>query len=336
MIYKIFPTKTTTIYSEYPTLNTGLDEIISINSYKDIGGNAQVSRTLIQFNQNEINSTLSQVGTSSYEGFLKLYSANASEIPLDYTLYCYPISQSWDMGTGRFSNKPITSNGAAWNYRDTDGLQNWNGGTWLTSSFSTQSFNYLSNKDIEFNLKNWFTGSNNGFIIKHSSSIEFSSSANIKLDYFTSNTHTIYPPCLEIRWDNSVYSTGSLKLIDSSEIVVSIKRNKEEFNQDEVVRFDVNVRDKYPIRAFQTSSIYLNQKVLPSTSYYSIVDYKTNEIIYDFDNNYTKLSCGGGGNYFSLNMSGLQPERYYKVLIKTIFGGETIIFDNNYNFKIKQ
>jgi len=334
MIYKIFSNKTATIYSQYPTLNTGLDEILSINSYTDIGGNKQVSRGLIQFDQNEINKIISQIGTSSFQGYLKLSLANASEIPLDYTLFCYPISQSWDMGTGRYNNKPITTNGVSWNYRDTNGDLNWNGGTWVTSSFTTQSFNYLSNKDIEFNLGNWFTGSNNGFIIKHSSNIEFSSSANIKLDYFTANTHTIFPPCLEIRWDNSVYSTGSLNLINSTDIVVSIRNNKGEFYQNETVIFDVNVRDKYPTRQFQTSSIYLNQKVLPSSSYYSIIDYKTNEIIYDFDSNYTKLSCSNSGNYFLLNCGGLQPGRYYKVLIKTIYNGETLIFDNNYNFKV--
>jgi len=88
MIYKIFSNKTATIYSQYPTLNTGLDEILSINSYTDIGGNKQVSRGLIQFDQNEINKIISQIGTSSFQGYLKLSLANASEIPLDYTLFC--------------------------------------------------------------------------------------------------------------------------------------------------------------------------------------------------------------------------------------------------------
>jgi hypothetical protein len=33
-------------------------------------------------------------------------------------------------------------------------------------------------------------------------------------------------------------------------------------------------------------------------------------------------------------MDGLQPERYYTVLIKTTVGGSTIIYDQNINFKI--
>ena len=33
-------------------------------------------------------------------------------------------------------------------------------------------------------------------------------------------------------------------------------------------------------------------------------------------------------------MNGLEPERYYKILIKTVIGGSTIIFDDNYYFKV--
>jgi hypothetical protein len=33
-------------------------------------------------------------------------------------------------------------------------------------------------------------------------------------------------------------------------------------------------------------------------------------------------------------MSGLEPERYYKILIKTIINGATIISDDNYYFKV--
>ena len=49
-IYKIFPEKDTTIYSDYPTLNTGLDQILEIkNSVSSFDANPQVSRILIKF-----------------------------------------------------------------------------------------------------------------------------------------------------------------------------------------------------------------------------------------------------------------------------------------------
>ena len=54
----------------------------------------------------------------------------------------------------------------------------------------------------------------------------------------------------------------------------------------------------------------------------------------DFDDVYTKLSQDTTSSYFTLYMNGLEPERYYKILIKTIFQGQTIVVDNNYYFKI--
>ena len=49
-IYKLFPTKDATIYSRYPSKNTGLDEIldVSIEDAQD-SGNTQASRFLVQF-----------------------------------------------------------------------------------------------------------------------------------------------------------------------------------------------------------------------------------------------------------------------------------------------
>jgi hypothetical protein len=33
-------------------------------------------------------------------------------------------------------------------------------------------------------------------------------------------------------------------------------------------------------------------------------------------------------------MNGLEPERYYQILLKVVLNGETIILDDNYYFKI--
>jgi hypothetical protein len=61
----------------------------------------------------------------------------------------------------------------------------------------------------------------------------------------------------------------------------------------------------------------------------------TEEIVVDYDTAYTKISCDSNGNYFDIYMNGLEPERYYKVLFKTILSnGETIISDNNHYFKV--
>jgi hypothetical protein len=73
---------------------------------------------------------------------------------------------------------------------------------------------------------------------------------------------------------------------------------------------------------------------LPTSSYYAIKDLATNEFVINFDDQYTQISSDSKGNYFNVYMSGLEPERYYKILIKTNIKGSTIISDDNYYFKV--
>jgi hypothetical protein len=364
-IYKIFPEKSATLYSFYPTLNTGLDEIIEISTFSTINSTSEVSRGVVKFPTDQINDILNNnVGAKQYDAYVKLYLANASSLPLNFDLHCNPLSGSWDKGTGRLSNVPSTTDGVSWEYTNgvvgnniwyTEGTYPTNttgshrvggtvgGGLWYTGSFeSSQSFSFSTSKDIELKITNtlnaWHNGSisNQGVIIRNSNAIEFNDSASkFELKYFSDNTHTIYPPCLEIRWDDSVYNTGSLSVVTSDLFVPSLGNNKGEYQQDSVQRFRVNVRDRFPARTFQTSSIYLNNKALPSTSYWSIKDLDSEEIVVDYDTNYTKISCDTMGSYFDVYMNGLEPERYYKLLFKTILAnGETVVSDNNYYFKV--
>ena len=52
-IYKIFPEKDTTLYTEFPNKNTGLDQIIESSTYQS-NATAQVSRYLIKFPTSQI------------------------------------------------------------------------------------------------------------------------------------------------------------------------------------------------------------------------------------------------------------------------------------------
>jgi hypothetical protein len=364
-IYKIFPEKSATLYSFYPTLNTGLDEILEISTFYSINGTDEVSRAVIKFPSAQISGVFAdKVKNNNSDAYLKLYLANASSLPLDYTILCHPLSGSWNMGTGRLGNVPTTTNGVSWQYKDQNSGSAWingtypsgvtgsyrsgsgavsGGGTWNSNTTyrSTQSFSNLTSKDIELKVSNtvkaWYSSSipNDGFILKHSSSIEFTTQSKFETKYFSNNTHTIYPPCLEIRWDDSSYYTGSISVVSSSLFVATLGNNKSEYQQDSVQRFRVNVRDQFPARKFQTTSLYLDNKALPSSSYWSIKDLDTEEIVVDYDANYTKISYDASGSYFDVYMNGLEPERYYKLLFKTVLAdGETVISDNNYYFKV--
>lgn len=368
-IYKIFPEKDTTIYSYYPLLNTGRDEILELSnilSYPLLTNNVHSSRILIKFPSDQISDIISNyVSGSTFKSYLKLFLANADSIPLDYTIFCYPLSQSWNMGTGKYGDIPEENNGAGWLYSNSSGSSLWNvtslssystssypsysigGGVWYTGSLtlnpvSSQSFNYITNKDLNLDVTNTikliYSGSipNNGFILKKEDNIEFNSNYQFNLKYFSMDTHTIYPPCLEIKWDDYSFNTGSStqRIISSSDLVVSISNNKTFYEQNSIQKFRINVRDKFPVRTFSTSSVYLNNNYLPLSSYYSVKDLDTNEIIIDFDDNFTKISADSESNYFILYMNGLEPERYYKILIKTIIDNNTFIIDDKFYFKI--
>jgi hypothetical protein len=200
-------------------------------------------------------------------------------------------------------------------------------------------------KDIEANVNSivdgWIGQSipNYGFLIKLSSSFEFNSNINVQpqFKYYSVDTNTIYPPCLEFRWrDYQTVLTGSAtgSIVTTSDIKMSLAENPGTFHPESINRFYLNVSPLYPTRTYQTSSLFTNLNYLPTSSYYAIKDLATNEFVVNFDDNYTQISSDANGNYFNVYMSGLEPERYYKILIKTNINGSTIISDDSYYFKV--
>ena len=363
-IFKIFPDKDATIYSAYPQKNTGLDEILEVsvkNSSDELNPNyatgsiveEDVRRSLITFSNEDIN-TIKSYATGSWKAFLKLYLANAENLSQNYYIEVRQLSQSYDMGTGQFGDSPQTTNGVCW-YSTSSYFTSSNmwatgsaskfytvsgGGSW-SNLFATASFTNNSNKDLSCDVTSivdsWFSGSapNNGFIVKHPESVESNGYSYVVLNYFSVDTHTIYPPTLEIKWDDSVYSTGSMSVINNSNFVVTLANNTSNYKWGTKYKFRINARDKYPVRIFTTASLYTTNKALPLQSYWGLQDVKTEEMVVDFDSSYTKISCDATSNYFFLYTGGLEPERYYKILIKTeLSSGESIKIDTNTIIKI--
>jgi hypothetical protein len=369
-IYKLFPTKDATIYSRYPNKNTGLDEIldVSIEDAQD-SGNAQANRFLVQFSQTEISDVLTnKVGNASWSASFLAYLAYGDGLNIDTTLEFYPISQSWEMGTGKYTYSPEYTNGVNWIYRGAANTTAWatssfspfvtasyssstGGGTWFTGSSNTgivptvtasQTFSYFDDFDINVNVTNivkaWTSSliQNNGFIVKQQTEFVDSLEYNNILRYFSRDTHTIYPPQLEIKWRDYSFNTGSsgLTILRTLPIFVDVAENPGIFYPESVNRFRVNARPEYPVRLYQTSSYYTRNHYLPTSSFYAVKDLDTNEFVINFDNQFTQLSVDDQSSYFDLYMNGLQPERYYTILIKTTIDGSTLIFDNNYSFKV--
>ena len=383
-IYKIYPEKDATLYTEYPSKNTGLDSILEASTYlKETVG--QTSRYLIKFSQTEINnvfdtyiSNSTTEVTRTYNIGLRNYAAVVSGLNKDSRIDIYPTSGSWEMGTGRFDNDPETTNGCSWVFTDSSGSVKWKqsswvtyvtasfldtlkgGGTWFTGSStgliisSSQTFNYSDPIDLNVDVTNicnlWISQSkgitggditNEGFLVKQgfsTSSQEFapSESNSTTFRFFSIDTNTIYPPQLEIKFRDYTFNTGSSSntILDNAESFISVYNNAETYFSQSVQRFRIAATPKYPTRTFATSSVYTTNYFLPTASYYAIKDSETNDYVIDFDNNYTQISADDNSSYFDIYMNGLEPERYYTILIKTELDSTTKVFDEDIIFKV--
>ena len=379
--YFIFPEKDATIYShpDRINMNTGHDEILEI--VKEKGSSDQIyypSRVLLKFNNEEIKEVISEkIGSTIFnngtsEVALQLSQIEHKNLSTTLNLEVFAISQSWDEGTGRYSNLPTGSNGCSWTFRDNDIT----GTKWTTSSFAVASTGSLEASGITRGGGVWYTGSlfqgsqqflqgsnldtninvttivqkhsaslfanstyptgifNHGFLIKQPDSVEQSTSSSFgEMKYFSVDTHTIFPPKLAFKWDDSSHNKQS-SAKQRGELSVSLYRNKEKYNQNDEATFRIHVRDKYPTRQFASSSNFLNPGYFTTSSFYSIRDAHTEEVIIPFDNTFTKLSADDEGMFFKVYMTGLQPERYYRVLFKHINNEGIKVYDDNYHFKV--
>jgi hypothetical protein len=177
---------------------------------------------------------------------------------------------------------------------------------------------------------------NDGFLIKRSDSQEFTAIDDGELNYFSRDTHTIFPPFLDISWDDSEYDTSVAtndKVKSTGECYVTLRNNKEKFRTSEEYKFRLNVRELYPTRRFVTSSNFLDVKYFTSRSFYSLVDYATEEVLIPFGEE-SKLSADAEGMHFKIYMNGLQEERYYKLLFKHENNDGIQVYDDNYYFKV--
>ena len=232
------------------------------------------------------------------------------------------------------------------------------GGNWYTGSnlqlpvIQSQSFSYGIGVDLSVDvtdtIKTWYTNSlvdntvgfpNDGFLVKQSSSREFvdSQATTATFRYFSIDTNTIYPPLLDLKWSDWYYNTGSSNntTLTTPEAFMSVYNNNGVYYSESVERFRIAAIPKYPDVVFQTASLYTTNYYLhDSSSLYAIKDTDTNEFVIPFDNDYTKISADSTSSYFDMYMNGLEPERYYTILIKTIVDGTTHVFDQNIMFKV--
>ena len=488
-IYKLFPSQDASIYSAYPAMNTGLDPILDVfNKLPSRSPSPQVARSIIKFDQSEIVEVIDNIAKvtgsswSEWSGSLKAYVAKATNIILNSNLEVYPVSGSWNNGSGQYLDNQINGTGVSWVYQAYSGSRPWvqagfpplvtgsysgsnnaGGGNWYTGSggydnidslVQTQNFNLRSTKDLNVNvtdtLKVWYSSSqdlnpgqieisNEGFLLKWENDQEFidQSAVTPQISFYSVDTNTIYPPCLEIKWRDFSYSTSSgdfkygrtltgsyptneltssiscsftqslpspdsntgtgtgatfgatfnsssmlnvfvkelglgykegdiltwdaitlnvlpaidgatspasvtlstfdikqLPVLKTPDLAIALDSNQGVYYSESINDFRINARPLFPPRTFTTESNYTVNYALPTSSYYAIKDLDTNEYVVDFDKEFTQISCDATSSYFTVYMNGLEPERYYNILIQTEVDGQTIVMDENYYFKV--
>jgi hypothetical protein len=350
--YFLTASKDASVYLQQPNQNTGLDEVMEIGKVY-YGNIKDISRALIKFEIGYISQSLSQGSIKMKEAELILKETQSEEIPLEYTLYAYPISQSWEMGIGsRFDN--VSTAGVTWNYREGDSKLDWlintleagsdsnpnngTGGTWYTSYVSTQAFNYQT-ADIQMDITNmvraWISGSisNDGLIIKHSDARENNTQDYGIVRIFSKETNTIYQPKIRIGWDDQSFVTGSLVALTADDIKVGVTNFKKEYKIGTTPKIKLFGRELYPLKTFTNKFSYNNIKYLPTSSYYQIRDFASNDIIIPFGD-YSKISCDESGNYINLNLSNWEAGRVYKIEFKVDLNGGVQYFDDDITFSI--
>ena len=346
------------------------------------GSIGNISRALIQFDYTDISSSIQQgkiPSTAKY--YLNLYDAGSEELLRNQNLFAYMVSgSSWTEGNGKLDHNPVTTDGVSYQYRNQDSKTPWvtgsvltDGGAWWTGSQGGQykvSSSFAMTKatqdvriDVSDLVKNHIYSSslfpNRGFIIKRESlytgSRDFSynpgsdttkdesSSTRLgNLKFFSTDTHTIYPPKLEVMWNDSSWSTGSLSALSSTDLEnlkVYFKNLRTEYKEGSIVKLRVVGRELYPTTAFATTPSELTVKYLPSGSiYYQVKDADTEEVIIPYGTG-SAISCDSSGNYFNLWMNGFQSERNYRLGVKIVSGSGTTdeqvhYFDNEYEFRV--
>ena len=347
----------------------------------DNGTVQNISRILIDFDYSYISQSIQSgkiPATAKY--YLNLFDATSDEVEAEQNVFVYMVSGSaWKQGTGKLDHDPVTQDGVSYQYRDHEAKTPWvtgsvltDGGAWWTGSqggqYSVSSSYALTfdKKDLRVDVtdlvKNHIYSSsafpNRGFLVKRESlytgSSDFSynpgsdttkdesSSDRLgNLKYFGRETHTIYPPKLEVMWDDSSWSTGSLSPLvtaDLERLKIYFKNLRTEYKEGSKVKFRVVGRELYPTTAFATSPAELTAKYLPSASiFYEVKDADTEEVIIPFGTG-SRISCDSTGNFFNLWLDGFQAERNYRFCVKVVSGSgttETInYYDDDYEFRV--
>lgn len=183
-----------------------------------------MSRILTQFDLTEVKEGIQSGDITDPVYHLRMIACSQINVPFNYNVYTYPISQSWEGGNGRLYSDISATDGVSWLYRDyTDG------NTWydydLTSSW--KSVNYFDNPEYVTESfmhggGTWYTTNpDTGESLQCSQSFQRNSQGDIGIDVTK----------IVNAWNDDIIPNNGFILMLSNEVVEHIS-NKFNTNTD--------------------------------------------------------------------------------------------------------
>lgn len=343
-VKRIKPIQDTFIVQTESGASFGGDEILELGTtYRpDATG---CSRILLEFMTNEVEALLGD--HSLVRATLNLKYAYGENLPSVYGIEITEIEQPWTEGEGHINDIPANQSGATWEEARPGHRWEIEGGEddpslhpeptgscpccpcpggdddYIDNAMFKQEYytSYQKNRDLCLDVTewvyNWIAGQGQGlgFLIKLTNE-QIMEDRKARLCFYSSETHTINYPYLEIVYDDSVRAKDAEVYESVQGLVIEPRNLKEHYYTGENVRIDLTVRPEFPTRTFTTSSIYRDQgKALPHDCLWGLRDEYTGEMWVPFSDYGTRISYDKN-NYFILDTNLLEPERYYRLLFE--------------------
>lgn len=356
-IGKRYGTDGTTLYESRPLLKFNMTEITSALS--KYSANLNNCKFMLQLYTTDAKSLPAEYTVTANVVAQSWINGTGYFSPTTITsngaAWLYPSSGSAWLTSGQYNSSSYmitgsASGGGSWLYSTSGSyfnLVNFNQSFFdiqqITGPTSYSSLPYRDATDINLDItdaiKLWISGSNgntinnNGLILRFSDANVADPNVNGYIRYFSRDTHTIYVPKLIMYWDNSTFTTGSLTAANTESYTVYVD-SKPQYKDTEVAKIRIYARDKYPRKSPTNLSPYQTVKYLPATTYYTVIDAATDEVIIPYEDIYNKISCDSTSNFIHLDMTGFMPERYYRLEFKIIDGITEQYITNLVHFKV--
>lgn len=323
MIYRIFPIADTYIRSG-SEVNYGGDELLVLEKPTASIGQT-CSRILINF---PINTIKEELQGKTYSVFLNLTTSECKNLCRGAIIQASNIEDSWDEGLGKEYDDPCSTLGASWLYRTYD-QDTWTTPGAFPEGSTVCETEYIGEKTFRLDVTDLFDApdSTNGIILKFG---DETVKLGTRISFYSSQTHTVYRPCLEIQVQDQEYTDEGLI---SGSFIVSPSNLKSEYRWCTSCNICLDVLPAYPKRIYKTSSLYSTGYHLPQESYWKLEDEYAGDTVIPYSDG-TLISSTETGSFFNLNMQYLEPERYYRLVCKAKVSDTEIYETPGWIFKV--